>query len=98
MMIDLPDKTSIEMGFSRLEFNTLLHAQTAMSFTADGDEVVFFYAGGEIKVCLGEDDFRRIASWKIPKMKVDLDFTNLAEASRRPFMKVLLKTFLKGGG
>ncbi|ORU89423.1 MAG: hypothetical protein A6F71_00200 [Cycloclasticus sp. symbiont of Poecilosclerida sp. M] len=97
-MLDLAEKASIEMGFTRLEFNNLLLAQDVFEFTTNGNRVVFLYMDGEVKMRLGDDDYRCISSWKIPKIKIDLDFSGLEESSRRPFMNTFTKTFLKGGG
>jgi hypothetical protein len=86
------------MGFTRVEFNNLLNTQDVFRFTIDGNQVVFFYLDGQVKMHLGDDGFRCISSWKIPKIRIDLDFSGLEEPSRRPFMNTFTKTFLKGGG
>ncbi|ORU92516.1 MAG: hypothetical protein A6F70_03085 [Cycloclasticus sp. symbiont of Bathymodiolus heckerae] len=89
---------SIEMGFTRKEFFTLLAQQNTLSYEMSGSIVTFLVANKPVRVCVGEDGERRIASARLAMLKVSFDFTGIEKNDQEQFMKLFLIKFHKGGG
>jgi len=89
---------SIEMGFTRKEFFTLLKRQDKLVYEYTGNTIHFLFAGKKAIVTLGEEAVRAIASAKLPMLQVSFDFSAMEKLEQEQFMKLFLFKFHKGGG
>ncbi|MEW4981696.1 MAG: hypothetical protein AB1Y26_00485 [Cycloclasticus sp.] len=89
---------SLEMGFSRKEFITLLEGQNKLMYQRDENIIDFTMNDQQALVTLGEEGVRRIASAQIPLLFVNFDFSNMGDDEQAAFMKIFLLKFQRGGG
>lgn len=89
---------SIEMGFTRQEFITLLDNQDKLIYERTGNVVNFKFSDKTVRVTLGGEGVRRIASARIPMLDVSFDFLTIEKSEQAAFMKLFLTKFHKGGG
>jgi len=89
---------SIEMGFTRKEFFTLLKRQDKLVYEYTGNTIYFLFAGKKAIVVLGEEGVRAIASARLPMLHVSFDFSAMEKLEQEQFMKLFLFKFHKGGG
>jgi hypothetical protein len=89
-----------DMGFTRSELlrglekavlpYKLVNTQTA--------EIEIFEANRMVKLTTGPDNFRMIASMKIPQLSVNLEFFDFDQSQFEQFMDRFKKYLHKGGG
>lgn len=89
---------TLEMGFSKQEFISLLQSQNKLPYQFSADKIQFDFAGAKAVLTLGQEGVRKIASARIPKLIVDFDLTALEGAQRNEFMKQFFSRFHRGGG
>jgi len=89
---------SLEMGFTRSEFKTLLEMQDKFAYEISDDEVQFKWLDKNVALTLGDEGVRRIGSAKIPMLAVHFDFSVSEKSEQEQFMKLFVTTFHKGGG
>jgi hypothetical protein len=89
---------TFEMGFSRKEFETLLQQQQRFQFSQSGDQVEIDWQGGKVSLVIGQQGERRIASFLISKLPINMNLDLLDVNKRKPFLSAFFKTFQKGGG
>jgi len=89
---------SLEMGFSRKEFLTLLESQNKLIYSRRGDVISFKFSGQVVVISVGVEGIRRIGSARIPMLKVSFDFSSMGDIEQEQFMKVFLLKFQRGGG
>ncbi|MBL4743734.1 MAG: hypothetical protein JKX87_03720 [Cycloclasticus sp.] len=89
---------SVEMGFTRQEFITLLENQDKLVYERAGNVVTFTFSNKTVRVTLGEEEVRRIASARIPMLEVSFNFLTTEKPEQAAFMKLFLTKFHKGGG
>jgi len=53
---------------------------------------------GSVRIDVGEQQFRHIASISMPYVKVDFEFNNVSEADRVEFMRYFDLRYQRGGG
>lgn len=58
----------------------------------------FPFSKGEIIICLGEQQIRKIASLSIEHMLIKFEFRNLTKGEIESYMQKFDITFQKGGG
>lgn len=98
MYTDLPLQ-QFDMGYSRKEFDGVMHLQGSFPFEAKGpDGYLIQWEDSPVLLQLGEEQVRRIASMQMSQLPVSIDLTALATEQRKAFLKVFFKSFLKGGG
>jgi len=89
---------SLEMGFSRKEFITLLSRQNRLSYQLDSNVITFTLEGQKAFLTLGEEKVRRIASARLPQLDVAFNFSAMGDNQQAGFMKRYWLTFHRGGG
>lgn len=89
---------SLEMGFSRKEFITLLSRQNRLSYQRDSNVITFTIEGQKALLTLGEEKVRQIASARLPQLDVAFSFSAMGDQQQADFMKRFWLTFHRGGG
>ena len=90
---------SREMGFTREEFFRLLpNALNERPQQLDDAGVSVEVNSGSVRIDVGEQQFRHIASISMPYVKVDFEFNNVSEADRVEFMRYFDLRYQRGGG
>ncbi len=95
----MDNKFSREMGYTREEFFRLLpsaindrpHTQDAVGITVDA-------APGTVRIDVGEEQVRKIASFSLPYVKVDFAFENFHPDEQALFMRYFDLRYQRGGG
>ena len=99
--MDTPDFTHVaDMGFTRAELLKGLEVAVRPYQVVDCDARVIEIVGDDrmVKLSTGADDFRSIASMRVPKLSVQLDFFNFDRDQFERFMHRFRKYLHKGGG
>jgi len=89
---------TLEMGFSRKEFISLLNNQNKLIYKRDENTITFTLAGQNARITLGQEGTRRVASARLPMLIVNFDFSDMADLEQEQFMGVFLLKFHRGGG
>ncbi|MDF1689423.1 MAG: hypothetical protein V2J13_06265 [Cycloclasticus sp.] len=89
---------SLEMGFSRQDFLTLLNSQDKLLYSHEGELIVFSFANQSVDISLGEESIRHFGSAKLPMLPVTFDFSNMGDNEQEEFMTLFLLKFQRGGG
>ncbi len=89
---------SLEMGFSRQDFLTLLESQDKLQYSHEGNLVAFFYFNQSVNVSMGDESMRRFGSVKLPILPLSFDFSNMGDDEQEKFMTLFLLKFQRGGG
>lgn len=89
-----------DMGFTRAELLKGLEVAVRPYRVVNPDAVVIEIIDGDrmVKLSTGADDFRSIASMRVPKLSVQLDFFNFNQNQFERFMQRFRKYLHKGGG
>jgi len=87
------------MGFTLAEFFRLLpSALNGRSFQRDAKGVSVDAAPGSVRIDVGEQQFRKIASFSLPYVKVDFTFDNFSPDELESFMRYFDLRYQRGGG
>lgn len=90
---------SREMGFTRDEFFRLLpNAINGRTFRQDGVGVVVDVPPGHVRIDVGSQQYRKIASFKLPYIKVDFAFEQISDDEQERFMRYFELRYQRGGG
>lgn len=89
---------SLEMGFSRQDFLTLLKSQDKLRYSHESNLVKFSYSNQLVNVSMGEEGMRRFGSVKLPTLPLSFDFSNMGDDEQEKFMTLFLLKFQRGGG
>ena len=90
---------SREMGFTREEFFRLLPgALNDRPHRIDEAGVTVDATPGTVRIDVGEQQFRHIASITMPFVKVDFDFQNFSDTAREEFLRYFDLRYQRGGG
>lgn len=93
------DTFSREMGFTREEFFRLLpNALNNRPHQIDATGVSVSTTSGSVRIDVGEQQFRHIASISMPYVRVDFAFSNFPDADREEFMRYFDLRYQRGGG
>lgn len=92
-------KFSREMGFTREEFFGLLPAAVnGRSFQSDVGGVTVDVPPGTVRIDVGEQQLRKIASFSLPYVEVDFEFRNLSSDEIKEFIRYFDLRYQRGGG
>lgn len=92
-------KFSREMGFTRDEFFRLLpNALNGRAHQLDAAGVSVNAAPGSVRIDVGEQQYRHIASISMPYVKVDFEFTDFNDTDQFEFMRYFDLRYQRGGG
>lgn len=95
----MDNSLSREMGFTREEFFRLLpNALNDLPRQLDDAGVSVEMNAGSVRIDVGEQQFRHIASISMPYVKVDFEFSNVTEADRIEFLRYFDLRYQRGGG
>ncbi len=95
----MQDRFSREMGYTREEFFRLLpSALNGRSFEEDESGVTVDAAPGSVRIDVGEQQARSIASITLPYVPVDFAFENFSVEERVEFMRYFDLRYQRGGG
>lgn len=95
----ISDSFSREMGFAREEFFRLLpNALNGRPHQIDANGVSVDAAPGAVRIDVGEQEYRHIASISLPYVKVEFKFSNFNDADRTEFMRYFDLRYQRGGG
>ncbi len=90
---------SREMGYARDEFFRLLPAAVnGRSLQEDATGVTVDAAPGSVRIDVGEQQSRNIASFSLPYVKVDFAFENFSSDEIEQFMRYFDLRYQRGGG
>ncbi|MEA3291443.1 MAG: hypothetical protein U9Q71_03940 [Pseudomonadota bacterium] len=91
---------SKQMGYSHAEFRrTLPAAVSPFRIREKGDDFELSdSAGHAVRIELGPEGMRQIASLQIPTTAVDFHFQNFSSEERKHFMDRFNRYFQRGGG
>ncbi len=90
---------SREMGFTREEFFRLLpNALNGRPHQLDASGVSVEAVPGSVRIDVGEQQYRHIASISMPYVKVDFAFSDESDADRIEFMRYFDLRYQRGGG
>ena len=89
---------SLEMGFSRQDFLTLLESQGKLLYSQEGNLIEFSFANQTVEVLIGGEGLRRFGSVKLPVLPLSFDFSNVGDIEQEQFMTLFLLKFQRGGG
>ncbi len=67
-------------------------------YRIDKDVIKFSYEGGMISIATGEEKHKKIASLKMPMLKVSFNFQDIGETDIKNFLQHFLKVYQRGGG
>lgn len=89
----------LDMGFTREEFMNLLPSALGVDrLQAAGGAIVVEDGRGTVRVTLGPESVRRIASLALPSLPVTLCFERYAPRDIERFMKRFRSYYQRGGG
>jgi len=89
----------LDMGFSRVEFMNLLPAALGVDHPRiSGEEIFLEDARGKVRIALGAEAVRRIASLALPRLPVTLSFDGYNEPDFERFMARFRAHYQRGGG
>lgn len=87
------------MGFTREEFFRLLpNALNGRPHRIDAAGVSVEQVPGAVRIDVGEQQYRHIASISMPYVKVDFEFNGSSDADRVEFMRHFDLRYQRGGG
>jgi len=90
---------SREMGFDRDEFFRLLpNALNNRPHRVDATGVSVEVDGASVRIDVGAQQFRHIASITMPYVKVDFEFKNFSDVQREEFLRYFDLRYQRGGG
>lgn len=90
---------SREMGFTRDEFFRVLpSALNGRSFKQDAAGITVDVNQGSVRIDVGEQQVRKIASFSLPFIKVDFAFENFNAEQIEEFMNYFDLRYQRGGG
>jgi len=90
---------SREMGFTREEFFRLLpNALNDRPHSIDEAGVTVDASPGSVRIDVGAQQFRHIASISMPYVKVDFEFKNFSDTEREEFLRFFDLRYQRGGG
>ena len=88
-----------ELGFSHKEFFRSLPAAIAhREYVVCGNTVRLGYEKGSVRIELGPEQVRAIASLRLPSTKVTFSFFDISKLQRDRFMQRFDLYFQRGGG
>jgi hypothetical protein len=88
-----------ELGYSIKEFLLTLNSQTIFLDTkAFDDHIEINFLEGKVGIFFLEEAERRIASMRIPLLRVRMELFSFDEDKEKRFFKQFLRAFQKGGG
>lgn len=89
----------LDMGFSRDEFMNLLPAALGVDLPhVSGGEIVVQDGRGQVRIALGAETVRRIASLAVPRLPVTLSFEGYSDPDFERFMARFRAHYQRGGG
>jgi len=95
----ISDSFDREMGFTREEFFRLLpNALNGRPHQIDASGVSVQATPGTVRIDVGEQEYRHIASISMPYVKVEFNFSDFSEADRIEFMRYFDLRYQRGGG
>ncbi len=90
---------SREMGFTREEFFRLLpNALNNRPHQIDDSGVSVQHGTGRVRIDVGPQQHRHIASISMPYVKVDFEFNDFSDEDRIEFMRFFDLRYQRGGG
>ena len=90
---------SREMGFTREEFFRLLpNALNDRPHRIDDAGVTVDATPGTVRIDVGIQQFRHIASISMPYVKVDFEFRDFSDPEREDFLRYFDLRYQRGGG
>ena len=90
---------SREMGFTREEFFRLLpNAINDRPHLSDEKGITVDIEAGSLRIDVGAQRFRHIASISMPYVEVDFAFSNICDPDRIEFMRYFDLRYQRGGG
>ncbi|GEM_PF-3461810 len=88
-----------ELGYSIKEFLLTLKSQTIfLDAKTFDDHIEINFLEGKVDIFFLEETERRIASMRIPLLRVRMELFSLGEEQEKQFFKQFLRAFQKGGG
>ena len=88
-----------EMGYTHKEFMRLLpKAVGGADMRVTGSEIEVREGDRSLRIALGDEGERRIASFRLPMIPVDLIFTGYSEAEIEAALDRFWRAYQKGGG
>jgi hypothetical protein len=89
----------LDMGFTRDEFMNLLPAALGVVHPhVTGGEIVVEDGRGRVRIVLGTETVRRIASLAVPRLGVTLSFEGYSDPDFEGFMARFRAHYQRGGG
>jgi len=89
----------LDMGFTHAEFMNLLPAALGVDrFQVAGGTIVVEDGRGTVRITLGSESVRRIASLALPSLPVTLCFESYEPAEIERFMGRFRSHYQRGGG
>ncbi|AFT67875.1 MAG: hypothetical protein ACJA2Y_000084 [Cycloclasticus pugetii] len=89
---------TLDMGFSRKEFLSLLENQNKLVYKRDENLIIFTVADQQARLSLGHEGTHKVSSTRLPMLPVSFDFSTMDDEKQAQFMDVFLLKFLRGGG
>lgn len=87
------------MGFTRAEFLQLLPAALCgYAYTQDDNHIHVTLEGKSLRITLGEEQVRRIATLALPYIGVTFAYPGVEEADFQTFLRQFDLYYRKGGG